>query len=258
MSVHDEPWYREEIAKAERGNRAHIAKYARSFNGIMAKSLADGDDGDTGADTEKADSIRAHPVVHLARLLVASGKFSDHGAALHHILNTSSGAALLHRTRTHKGETMSTPETLASILKNFGPTKICQHIVDAGQTGYSELALTMALSKHVGGDRAFAKLYQDEIVVRQAVQVAAKAMPDLTPLVVGGPDATHEAVDSTESSEAYQQLEAMASRLRATSPWLSAEQAFARVFEEPKNVTLAAKAHRRPTAPASGMYPYPR
>jgi hypothetical protein len=52
----------------------------------------------------------------------------------------------------------------------------------------------------------------------------------------------------------YAQLEAMASKLRASSPWLSTEQAFAKVFEDPKHATLAAKAHRRPTAPPEGMF----
>ena len=83
-------------------------------------------------------------------------------------------------------------------------------------------------------------------------------MFDLAPVYVGGPDATHEAIDATEQSEAYAQLEAMASKLRASSPWLSSEQAFAKVFEDPKNGKLAAKAHVRPTAPPGGAYPYPR
>jgi Domain of unknown function (DUF3387) len=51
---------------------------------------------------------------------------------------------------------------------------------------------------------AFSKLYESEDSVRRAIAVA-KAMPfqvSLEPLVVGGPDAFHEAVDSTESSEA--------------------------------------------------------
>jgi hypothetical protein len=107
-------------------------------------------------------------------------------------------------------------------------------------------------------DAAFAKLFESEESVRRACGVL-KAMPfvgDPTPLMVGGPDATHEAIDSTEQSEAYRQLEAMAARLRATSPWLSADQAFAAVFENPAHSKLAAKAHRRPSATTS--YEFPR
>jgi hypothetical protein len=68
----------------------------------------------------------------------------------------------------------------------------------------------------------------------------------------------HEAVNNTEQSEAYAQLEAMASKLRESAPWLSTDQAFAKVFENPKNAALANLAHRRPVAPAGGAYPYPR
>jgi hypothetical protein len=39
--VYDSDWYKECVVKAERGNREHVARYERSFNGVMAKSLAD-------------------------------------------------------------------------------------------------------------------------------------------------------------------------------------------------------------------------
>jgi hypothetical protein len=39
------------------------------------------------------------------------------------------------------------------------------------------------------------------------------------------------------------------------APTLSPAQAFARVFEDPANAELAAKAHRRPTATTSYAHP---
>jgi hypothetical protein len=74
--------------------------------------------------------------------------------------------------------------------------------------------------------------------------------------MVGGPNAMHEAVNDTERSEAYQQLVDMAEKLRESAPFLSADQAFARVFENPKHAAIAAKAHRRPSATTS--YEFPR
>jgi hypothetical protein len=74
--------------------------------------------------------------------------------------------------------------------------------------------------------------------------------------MVGGPNAMHQAVSDTEQSEAYQQLVDMAEKLRAESPFLSADQAFARVFENPKHAAIAAKAHRRPSPTTS--YEFPR
>ena len=62
------------------------------------------------------------------------------------------------------------------------------------------------------GDRAFAKLYESQESVRRACQVAKAYV-----MMVGGPDATHEAINNTEQSEAYAQLEAMASKLREVS-----------------------------------------
>ena len=44
--------------------------------------------------------------------------------------------------------------------------------------------------------------------------------------------------------------------LRASAPYLSVQQAFARVFEDAKNAELAAKANRRP-APTTA-YEFPR
>jgi hypothetical protein len=75
------------------------------------------------------------------------------------------------------------------------------------------------------------------------------------PTQVGGIGATHEAIDS-EQSEAARQLTDMAEKLRAASATpLSADQAFARVFENPKNAALAAKMHRRPSPTTSFAFP---
>jgi len=104
---------------------------------------------------------------------------------------------------------------------------------------------------------AFAKLYESEESVRRACAIA-KSMPfvaDLTPLVVGGVDATHEAIDSTESSEAYAQLQELG---RRKWPTATEAQQFTNAISDPVNAELARKAHRRPTAPVGGAYPFPR
>jgi hypothetical protein len=94
-NVYDTDWYKESVAKAERGNREHIAKYERSFNGIMAKAGADGDDdGDDDAGTEKQADHHASTV---ADLLVEAGSFPHRAAALQHLLHKPTGHALLQR-----------------------------------------------------------------------------------------------------------------------------------------------------------------
>jgi hypothetical protein len=266
-SVYDTEWYKESVVKAERGNREHIAKYDRSFAGILAmgdaksRDLADDeidrDDGGGGASDHHASKV--------ADLLVEAGSHPDRSAALSYLLHSPHGAALLHRMS--KKETTPMKDTIHSIMKSGGIAATCAAIVAKGSTSISEHELVEAASKvaaerypELSSAQAFAKIYSDGgaegRVLRQAINVAKLSVFDLAPVYVGGVDATHEAIDATEQSEAYAQLEAMASKLRASSPWLSSEQAFAKVFEDPKNGKLAAKAHRRPSPTTS--YEFPR
>jgi hypothetical protein len=102
--------------------------------------------------------------------------------------------------------------------------------------------------------QAFAKLYQIPEIWRACAVL--KSMPfvaDVTPLVVGGVDATHEAINSTESSEAYAQLKELGARKWPTA---TEAQQFANAFTDPVNKELAQKAHRRPSATTS--YEFPR
>jgi hypothetical protein len=230
----------------------------RSFNDIMAKAEADDGGNDAGG-------LADHPIVQLAQLLVASGHKADIASALHYLLNTSHGAGLLHRVRTHKGvDPMQ--DTFHAIMKDGGIAATCAQIVAKGSTTISEEEIVSAVSKiaaerwpELSEAQAFSKIAgastEEARVVWEAIRVAKLSVYDVQPTMVGSPDAMHEANDS-EQSDAARQLGEMAEKLRATSPWLSADQAFARVFENPKNAILAAKMHRRPAPQTS--FPYPR
>src|SRR2546429_51657 len=52
------------------------------------------------------------------------------------------------------------------------------------------------------GARAFEKVYEHNPLLARAITVI-KAGLDLTPTIIGSPDAMHAAVNNTESSEAY-------------------------------------------------------
>jgi hypothetical protein len=236
-------------------------RQARSFNAIMAK--AEADDGD---DAGGGDITNQHPVIQAARLLVASGKFGDHGDALDFLLNKPTGQALLTRLKAAdqpaKDYPMDTSEHLDIIMKRFGPVEFAKHIVETGSAPCTEAEFVSAVTKHAHAlrpelrpDQAFAKLYEAEESVRRAVAVA-KAMPfvfDDTPLQVGGIDAQNEANDDTEASEAYRQLAALGQQ---RWPNERADVQFSRAFG--LRPDLAVKAHRRPTAPVGGAYPMPR
>jgi hypothetical protein len=242
---------------------------SNTFNAVLARmeaeelakadhDEADGGDRNTGGD---GGGIAEHPVARLAGLLVASGKFSDHAQALDHLLNTPRGAALV---RTHKAKDPPM-DTVLSIMKSAGIAATCAVIVSKGHTTITEselveAATAVAAERHpnMSPAQAFDKVYSDRGEEGQALRKAvaiAKAMPFM-PTMVGGVDATHEAIDSTESSAAYEQLTRMAEKMREASPELSAAQAFDRVFTDKRNASLAAKAHVRPSP--TTFFPMPR
>jgi hypothetical protein len=261
----DDEWLREQREISERMNKEHIAKFDRSFTGVMAKLLA-------GDETDRNDGGGAsdHHASKVADLLVEAGSYPHRAAALQHLLHKPSGQALLARMHkaadqtTAKETTMTTSHTefVQSVVKQYGIVALAKSMVqDQKSYGLDEHQFTQLATEHAQRvypndrpDAAFSKLFQTEESVRRACQVA-KAQT-LEPVMVGGVAATHEAVNSTEQSEAYQQLVDKAEKLRAESPFLSTSQAFARAAEQRPD--LLARSHRRPVAPAGGIYPYPR
>jgi hypothetical protein len=251
MSVYATEWYREQVVKAERGNREHIAKFDRSFNGVMAKAAANGDE----KDNKMTDITKAHQ---------HRGPHELAASLVQHLHDR------LDRHRERHGYTKAAKETpsmshsefVQSVVKQYGIVALAKSMVqDQKSYGLDEHQFTQLATEHAQRvylndrpDVAFSKLYQSEESVRRACQVA-KAQT-LEPVMVGGVAATHAGINNTEQSEAYQQLVDMAEKLRAESPFLSADQAFARVFENPKHAAIAAKAHRRPSA--TTRYEFPR
>jgi hypothetical protein len=225
---------------------------------------ADLDDVDASDDRDDRDDDAATSdlqISQLADLLIEAERFSTRAEALSWLLHHPNGHALV---RTHKAEKelpMTPSEHIQKAVQDLGPIRVCKDIIGMGSSPVSEHELVAALTKAASEQhpelteaQAFAKLYAEPDVWR-ACAVAAKAMP-VTPTMVGGVDATHEAIDSTESSEAYEQLTRMAEKMRAAAPELSAAQAFDRVFTDKRNASLAAKAHVTPSP--TTFFPMPR
>jgi hypothetical protein len=233
------------------------------FQDYMAKADAERERDDGG--TEKRVDHHASTV---ADLLVEAGSFPHRAAALQHLLHKPSGQALL--SRMHKAADQTEKETssmtsrsefVQSVVKKFGIVALAKSMVqDQKSYGLDEHTFTKLATEHAQRlypndrpDTAFSKLYQSEESVRRACQVA-KSMPfvaDLTPLQVGGFAAQNEAVNNTESSEAYAQLQQIG---RDRWPTASEATQFANAFAE--NATLAAKAHRRPSATTIYQMPH--
>jgi hypothetical protein len=155
-------------------------------------------------------------------------------------------------------------EKLEQLAKSSGVVAVAKHVLAEGTSGltpadFNRMCNTDWQRDRRSGesyDQCFARHYSapDAMDVRKADQML-KSMPlNVTPVMVGGVAATHEAVNNTEQSEAYQQLVDMGEKLRESAPFLSAGQAFARASEQRPD--LLAKAHKRPGPTTS--YEFPR
>ena len=152
---------------------------------------------------------------------------------------------------------MDIQKELVSLMKNHGgPLAACKVIVDQGESPCSEQELVCAISEFVGGDVAFAKLFESDVTVRKAVGIAkenefAEAAFNLQPQVISG----GEIRDDGDRDEAMRKLAEIG---RQMAPSATAARQFELAFSDPKNVALAQRAHVRPVAPAGGAYPMPR
>jgi hypothetical protein len=130
-------------------------------------------------------------------------------------------------------------------LKDFGPVRLCKSIVERQRSPVDERELVMSLSQYVGGAAAFSKLYASEESVRRACSIAKAAefsVFDIKPVAVGGA-AAQDVDNATAAVRAYEEIVRIA---REKFPFLPADQAFARVFEDKNYAALAAQAHSRP------------
>lgn len=186
-----------------RGDRLRVFEDLFGVNG-------DDDDADRDDDADADDVEKSvdHAASTVADLLVESGRFPHSGAALDHLLNSRHGNALLGRLhKAAKGETMR-GDNLESILKDCGPVRLCKGIVERQRSPCTEAELVAVLTKHAGGDRAFAKLCETEPNVLRACSIAKAAefaAFDDTPMVVGGADA-RDVDNATAAVRAYEEI----------------------------------------------------
>ena len=97
--VYDSDWYKESVAKAERGNREHVARYDRSFAGIMAKAdnRGNGDRNDDGDEIDRADGGNAITPAKSRICWLRPARIPHRASALSHLLHSPQGQALLAR-----------------------------------------------------------------------------------------------------------------------------------------------------------------
>ena len=165
----------------------------------------------------------------------------------------------------------SNMDSFEKMVKDRGIVAVAKTMVDEQRAyGIDETKFTQLATEHAQRlypndrpDTAFAKLFSgngpDGVVLRKAHAIAKAAGPMFDVTIVHPGDETYRTVNDTESSEAYQTLQSLADKLHAAATGkMTKEQAFAAAFTDPANRELAQKAHRTPTAPANGAYPFPR
>jgi hypothetical protein len=231
--------------------RKHAAarRYERIFKADEEDETGTDETGDDNGNGER------HLVDQLADLLVEAGN-SDGGAlsredALRYLLHSERGQALVARMANSKRRTTMDPAVV----------KIAKAFVRTGKSFMGEDELTKMIFDYAQSGRlndetpqqAFTRAYTaptaEGQLLRRAVAVA-KQFSMTVQVDVND--------DDDNAEEAYAQLQQLAEEQRRRSPELTTDQAFAKVFADPANAALAAKAHRRPVANAQNVFPFPR
>ena len=241
----------------------------RSFNDFMAKAA------DTVGDN--VPPVVEHHASKVADLLVESGRHPDRAAALHHLLHSARGAALLQRLSKQK-DTSAVTDNWQNIARDHGVIAIAKMITDEGvapgsldEHEYTSLVTEYAKRQHPGltPEQAFSRVFSEDSPQGQLLRQAhglTKSWPapmSISPTMVGGSDAFPSAQrregsspprqDGTNrggASSAYDQLVAMAERQRKDGETAAA--AFMRVYLDPANASLAS-AERAQNRPNGGV-----
>jgi hypothetical protein len=240
-------------------------KSPRSFNDIMDDLDADDDgdaiDRDRELLGENDDDAELDEVITKALRDHHQGHHSLSAALVQHLHDRLARRRERHGYRKRKESSpMDRTTELRAIAKAGGIIAVAKTIIDENRSyGISEHEFVELATEHAKAAHpelteaaAFAKIYQIPEVWRACNLL--KSMPfhaDVTPVMVGGEDTR----DLSDTSKAIAQLKQLGARKWPTA---TEAQQFANAFTDPVNATLAAKAHRRPTAPAGGIYPYPR
>jgi hypothetical protein len=245
----DDAWLVQQREISERMNKEHLAKFDRSFNGVMAKAAANGDE----KDNKMTDITKAHQ---------HRGPHELAASLVQHLHDR------LDRHRERHGYTKAAKETppmtshsefVQSVVKQYGIVALAKSMVqDQKSYGLDEHQFTQLATQHAQRvypkdrpDVAFSKLYQSEESVRRACQIS-KSMPfvvSLEPVQVGGESAR--AVN--DPAEAIEQLKQLG---RDRWPTASAADQFERALTAPEYHKLARLAVPIPRAATS--YPFPR
>jgi hypothetical protein len=227
------------------------------------------------AEVGGADDDDEMPDDLISRVVAAHGNKISRAEALEWIRGTMVGREV-HRnyiTSKQAGDNMTTKAEVIAEFKKKRIAKLAtmpiievakmalavpdQNILQIDEAEFVDLVTAAAKREYpsLRADAAFTKMFGEGdrgTLIRKAHKVVKEAA-SLAPMVSGGVDQQRAAINDTESSEAYKQLTELAEKQRATAPYLSSAQAFARAFEQ--NPELAKRAHQRPDPTSYQLFP---
>lgn len=248
---------------SKKATSAALATTFQQFDDFMKTEVVP----DSAVDNDDvAPATTNHPISQLADLVAEAGGV-DRATALSWLLHTPKGQSLVLRinknddTKSRETPTMNRADELKAIAKQHGVVALAKMLVSDGNShGISEFEFTglvtdFAKANKLPGETesaSFERTLTHNTDIWKALAVVKAAPVNVQPTQVGGNDALD---TDTDQSAAMLELEAMAEKLRASSPYLSVAQAFSTVFTAPENSALAARAHVRPAPTTSYAFP---
>jgi hypothetical protein len=228
------------------------------------------DDEETDDDELGGNGDTDHVGSQIADLLVQAGSSDgpvDRETALRWLLHSKDGRALLVQLSPYRKAVARTNRkgfqmpTRQEVLKGYvrsagGVVPLCKRIVAKGTTDITEHELVSLLvtelkraEPDLSDAQAFTKAFTGPsgAMLQKAVQVAKVAQ-------VSGNDDD----DDDDAAAALEELQRLADAHQRKHPELTGQQAFARVFSDPRHAALAHRAHKRPTANEKNAFPFPR
>ena len=235
----------------------------------LAPPAIDPDDPDDDDDVVSSASAISDKFEQFISLLIEANPALDRQGAVYFLIHNAHGRALAAHlasvTKTKEPKMLKMDKLTKYIGESPGNmSAVAKHIIEKGETSLTEHEFTAMLTEHAKLNKragesvmgCFARIFEHDAEIRRAHAIT-KAGPNtmsVDPVQVGGNDAFDTSV-ADSSAKAMKQLQTMAEAQRQRAPTLTIAQAFARVFEDPANAELAAKAHRRPTPTTAYAFP---
>ena len=240
----------------------HRSRVQQIFDAALKKVAPEVEDA-AATPTTNAASDR---ISSLADLVVeGTGGAIDRAAAIGWLLHTAAGQSLVLRTsknhQTNSNE-KEQPVLIQTVLKQYGLISVAKSMINEQISfGLSEHEFTALIADYAKTTKradesdaaAFEREFTSNEILRKAYAVVKDAqLASLQATQVGANAAL---ATDPDFSAAMLQLQNMAEKLRQEAPYLSVSQAFSRVFQDPQNSQLAAKAHRRPAPTTNFAFP---